>query len=457
MEITALLLSRIQFGLTIGFHILFPTLTIGLALLLTVHEGLWLATKRSIYRESCRFWARIFAVSFGMGVVSGVVLSYEIGTNFAGFSEATGNVLGPLFSYEVLTAFFLEAGFLGIMLFGWDRVPRWLHFFSTTMVAVGTLISAFWILAANSWMHTPAGFSLQDGVFLVEDWWAIVFNPSFPYRYAHMICASLLTTAFVAAGVGAWHVLNHTQSEFGRMTLRLAVLTAALLAPLQVLVGDLHGLNTLEHQPMKVAAMEGHWNTGTGVPLLLFAIPDEAAETNHFELGIPRLASLILTHDLDGEVQGLTEVPPEDRPPVAPVFWAFRVMVGIGMLFLLLAWSGVAQWLRGQLHNPSGLNRRYLQALILASPLGFVAVIAGWLVTEIGRQPWVVYGLMRTADSGSGSVTAGEVATSLSLFSIIYALLLAVFIWVVLRLVRTAVGTGPQRSDNTVAAQGQLA
>ncbi|MBR9812310.1 cytochrome ubiquinol oxidase subunit I [bacterium] len=457
MEITALLLSRIQFGLTIGFHILFPTLTIGLALLLIAHEGLWLATKRAIYRESCRFWARIFAVNFGMGVVSGVVLSYEIGTNFAAFSEATGNVLGPLFSYEVLTAFFLEAGFLGIMLFGWDRVPRWLHFFSTVMVGIGTLISAFWILAANSWMHTPAGFSMQDGVFFVEDWWAIVFNPSFPYRYAHMICASLLTTAFVAAGVGAWHVLNHKQAEFGRMTLRLAVLTAALLAPLQILLGDLHGLNTLEHQPMKVAAMEGHWNTDTGVPLLLFAIPDQAAETNHFEIGIPEITSLILTHDLDGEVKGLTEVPPEDRPPVAPVFWAFRVMVGIGVLFLLLAWSGVVQLLRGRLYDGAGLNRHLLRGLILASPLGFVAVIAGWLVTEIGRQPWVVYGLMRTADSGSATVTAAEVATSLSLFSIIYSVLLVVFVFVVLRMMRTAVGTGPQPSDNTAAAQGQPA
>lgn len=452
MEITALLLSRIQFGLTIGFHILFPTLTIGLALLLLVHEALWLATGRAIYRESCRFWARIFAVNFGMGVVSGVVLSYEIGTNFANFSEATGNVLGPLFSYEVLTAFFLEAGFLGIMLFGWDRVPRWLHLLSTALVAVGTLISAFWILAANSWMHTPAGFSVQDGVFFAEDWWAIVFNPSFPYRYAHMVCASFLTTAFVAAGVGAWHVWRRPGTEFGRMTLKLAVLTAALLAPLQIVIGDLHGLNTLEHQPMKVAAMEGHWETGTGVPLLLFAIPDQDGETNHFELGVPKLASLILTHELDGEVQGLTEVPPEDRPPVAPVFWSFRVMVGIGVLFLLLAWLGVSQLMRGRLFDTTGFNRLYLRGLILASPLGFVAVIAGWLVTEIGRQPWVVYGLMRTADSGSDTVTAGEVATSLSLFTVIYALLLVVFVWVVLRLMRSAVGTGPQPGDLPQAA-----
>lgn len=432
MELTALLLSRIQFGLTIGFHILFPTLTIGLALLLLAHESLWLATKREIYLRSCQFWSRIFAVNFGMGVVSGIVLSYEIGTNFAGFSEATGNVLGPLFSYEVLTAFFLEAGFLGIMLFGWTRVSPWLHLLSTFMVAVGTLISAFWILAANSWMHTPAGFELRDGVFYVTDWWDVVFNPSFPFRYTHMVLASLLTTAFVAAGVGAWYVLRDRHAAFGRMTLRLAVITAAILAPLQILAGDFHGLNTLEHQPMKVAAMEGHWNTDAGVPLLLFAWPDETAETNHFEIGIPRLASFILTHDPDGVVKGLTEVPAEDRPPVAPVFFSFRIMVGIGLLFLVLAYVGVVLlWRRRLYAHPS-----YLRAMIAASPLGFVAVIAGWITTEIGRQPWVVAGLMRTADSGSPTVTAAEVATSLALFVGVYSLLLVVFIGVVLVLIR---------------------
>lgn len=440
MEVTALLLSRIQFGLTIGFHILFPTLTIGLALLLLAHESLWLATRREIYLRSCQFWSRIFAVNFGMGVVSGIVLSYEIGTNFAGFSEATGNVLGPLFSYEVLTAFFLEAGFLGIMLFGWTRVPPWLHWLSTLMVAVGTLISAFWILAANSWMHTPAGFEIRDGVFFVTDWWAVVFNPSFPYRYVHMVLASLLTTAFVAAGVGAWYVLRDRHAAFGRMTLRLAVITAAILAPLQIVAGDFHGLNTLEHQPMKVAAMEGHWETGAGVPLLLFAWPDDEAETNHFEVGIPRLASLILTHDPDGVVQGLTEVPAEDRPPVAPVFFSFRVMVGIGLLFLLLAYVGVWLLWRRRLY----VQRSYLRALIAASPLGFFAVIAGWLTTEIGRQPWVVAGLMRTADSGSPTVQASEVATSLALFIGVYSLLLIVFIGVVLMLIRNGPSQGPE-------------
>ena len=440
MEVTALLLSRIQFGLTIGFHILFPTLTIGLALLLLAHESLWLATRREIYLRSCQFWSRIFAVNFGMGVVSGIVLSYEIGTNFAGFSEATGNVLGPLFSYEVLTAFFLEAGFLGIMLFGWTRVPPWLHWLSTLMVAVGTLISAFWILAANSWMHTPAGFEIRDGVFFVTDWWAVVFNPSFPYRYVHMVLASLLTTAFVAAGVGAWYVLRDRHAAFGRMTLRLAVITAAILAPLQIVAGDFHGLNTLEHQPMKVAAMEGHWETDAGVPLLLFAWPDDEAETNHFEVGIPRLASLILTHDPDGVVQGLTEVPAEDRPPVAPVFFSFRVMVGIGLLFLLLAYVGVWLLWRRRLY----VQRSYLRALIAASPLGFFAVIAGWLTTEIGRQPWVVAGLMRTADSGSPTVQASEVATSLALFIGVYSLLLIVFIGVVLMLIRNGPSQGPE-------------
>ena len=440
MELTALLLSRIQFALTIGFHILFPTLTIGLALLLFAHEALWLATRRAIYLQSCRFWSRIFAVNFGMGVVSGIVLSYEIGTNFAGFSEATGNVLGPLFSYEVLTAFFLEAGFLGIMLFGWKRVPGWLHIMATGMVAIGTLISAFWILAANSWMHTPAGFEVRDGVFYATDWWAVVFNPSFPYRYTHMVLASLLTTAFVAAGVGAWYVLRDRHAEFGRMTLRLAVITAAVLAPLQLVAGDFHGLNTLKHQPMKVAAMEGHWHTETGVPLLLFAIPDQAAEKNHFEIGIPKIASLILTHELDGELKGLTEVPPEDRPPVAPVFLSFRVMVGIGMLFIALAATGLVLLLLGRLFA----YPLYLKALIAASPLGFFAVIAGWVTTEIGRQPWVVAGLMRTADSGSATVQTSEVATSLALFSVVYLLLLLVFIGVILGLIRKGPTTGPE-------------
>ncbi|MEN8821319.1 MAG: cytochrome ubiquinol oxidase subunit I, partial [Abyssibacter sp.] len=311
---------------------------------------------------------------------------------------------------------------------------------STLMVAVGNLISAFWIIAANSWMHTPAGIEIRDGVFYVTDLWAVVFNPSFPYRYVHMVLASLLTTAFVAAGVGAWYVLRDRHAAFGRMTLRLAVITAAILAPLQIVAGDFHGLNTLEHQPMKVAAMEGHWETDAGVPLLLFAWPDDEAETNHFEVGIPRLASLILTHDPDGVVQGLTEVPAEDRPPVAPVFFSFRVMVGIGLLFLLLAYVGVWLLWRRRLY----VQRSYLRALIAASPLGFFAVIAGWLTTEIGRQPWVVAGLMRTADSGSPTVQASEVATSLALFIGVYSLLLIVFIGVVLMLIRKGPSQGPE-------------
>jgi cytochrome d ubiquinol oxidase subunit I len=435
MEETALLLSRIQFAFTIAYHIIFPSLSMGLAVFLVLLRALELKTGDARWRASGIFWSRIFALSFGMGVVSGVVLSYEIGTNFGRFAEVAGPVVGPLMSYEVLSAFFLEAGFLGIVLFGRNRVGPRLHFFATCMVALGTLMSAFWILAANSFMQTPAGFSVVDGVVHVESWWQAIFNPSFPYRFAHMVTASYLATAFVVAAVGAWYVLTPRHESFGAETLKLALAVAAVLAPLQVLLGDLHGLNTREHQPVKLAAIEAHWHTARGVPLVLFALPDQAAESNRYELSVPKLGSLILAHSLDGEVRGLTEVPPADRPPVAVVFWAFRVMVGCGGVMLLLAWGGLLLWWRRRLTQ----SRRYLGLLCLAGPLGFVAIIAGWITTECGRQPWVVYGVMRTAEAASRVATA-NVAISLAAFIGVYALLFYAFARFFIHLVRRGPG-----------------
>lgn len=430
MELDAVLLSRIQFGFTVGFHILFPTLTIGLAAFLAFVEWRWLRTRDDVYLAQYRFWVRIFALGFGMGVVSGVVLSYEFGTNFSRFSAATGDILGPLLSYEVLTAFFLEAGFLGIMLFGWNRVGPRLHFTATLMVAVGTSLSAFWILSANSWMHTPAGYEVVDGRFLPLDWWAIVFNPSFPYRLVHMLLASYLTTCFVIAGLSAWYLLKNQHREFARRGLSIALWAAVVLAPLQIVAGDLHGLNVQEHQPMKVAAMEGLWQTRKGAPLVLFAIPDQKAETNRFAVEIPNGASLILKHDPDGEVKGLNEVAPADRPNVPVVFFAFRLMVGIGFLFLAVAiWSLWLRW-RGGFDGRSW----FLRACVATLPLGFVGTIAGWIVAEVGRQPWVVHGLMRTADAVS-NIPAAQVMTSLILFVAVYGILFAAFLYYVGRLV----------------------
>src|SRR5690554_6262751 len=330
MELDALMLARLQFAFTISFHIIFPAITIGLASYLAVLEGFWLKTGDPVYRALYQYWLKIFAVNFGMGVVSGLVMAYQFGTNWSYFSDFAGGVTGPLLAYEVLTAFFLEAGFLGVMLFGWSRVGPGLHFFATIMVALGTLISSTWILASNSWMQTPAGFEILDGRVVPTDWLAVIFNPSFPYRLAHMVTAAFLTTCFVIGGVGAWYLRRGVHVEEGRRMLKLAVAFAAIALPLQVLVGDLHGLNVGEHQPVKLAAMEAHWEAGepgAGVPLVLFALPDAANETNRYELAIPRLGSLILTHSWDGEIEPLTAVPASDRPPVAPVFWAFRIMV----------------------------------------------------------------------------------------------------------------------------------
>ncbi len=415
MELDPLILSRVQFGFVIAFHIIFPSFTIGLASWLAVLEAQWLRTGDARYRELYRFWTKIFAVAFGMGVVSGIVMSFQFGTNWSRFSIATGNVLGPLLNYEVLTAFFLEAGFLGIMLFGWNRVGPRVHFMATCMVAAGTLVSTFWILSANSWMHTPQGYELRDGVFFPVDWFAIVFNPSFPYRLVHMVTAAYLTTAFVAVGVGAWYLVRERFVRQARTMVSMGLGLIAVAAPLQILFGDLHGLNVLEYQPAKLAAMEGHWETRRGAPLILFAWPDEAAEANRMEIGIPRLASLILTHDLDGEIKGLKAWPRDQRPPVAIVFWSFRVMVAIGFLMLLIGLIGLYLRWRGRLYD----SRWFLELCRLTSPLGFVAILAGWVTAEVGRQPYVVYGVMRTADALS-PVDAASVATSLTLFATAY-------------------------------------
>lgn len=449
-EFDALMLSRIQFAFTVGYHIIFPSMSIGLAqylLFLRFNEYRLSGSASERYKESYNFWSRIFALSFGMGVVSGVVLSYEIGTNWGRFSEMAGPIVGPLMSFEVMTAFFLEAGFLGIMLLGRNRVPPGLHLFATAMVALGTSISAFWILSANSWMHTPAGYEIVGDALHPADWLAAIFNPSFPYRYFHMVVAALLATCFLVASVGAWFVLNHEvregDREFGLRNLRNALFTAALLAPLQIFIGDLHGLNTLEHQPMKVAAMEGHWDTGGNVPLLLFALPNEEEGKNDFEIGIPNLTSFILTRTWDGEVPGLNSVPAEDRPPVLPVFISFRVMVGCGLLMLALAWLGSLQLLRKKLRS----TRWLLQALKYSAPLGFIAILAGWITTEVGRQPWVVYGLIRTKDAATLLPTA-DVLFTLSLFIVVYSILFYAFFRFFRYLVRKG-PAGPMQPSDT--------
>lgn len=428
----ALLLSRIQFGFTIGFHILFPTLTIGLAWFLVCFEAAWRRTQRAYWLELYRFWVKIFALTFGMGVVSGLVLSYEFGTNFSRFSDMAGPVLGPLLSVEVLTAFFVEAGFLGIMLFGWDKVGPRLHFLASLLVALGTTNSAFWILSANSFMHTPQGAEWVDGQLVPKDWWAVVFNPSFPYRLTHMLLASAITSALVVAGGSAWCLWKDVYRGAGLAGLRTAITVLAIAAPLQIVVGDAHGLNVREHQPMKVAAMEGLWETTRAAPLLLFAVPDQQAQRNHFEIGIPKLASLILSHDLDGEIQGLRTVPPEMQPPVLPVFFGFRLMVGLGLLFLLLGAWGVWRWVGGKLER----DRLMLRAFMVATPMGFIATLAGWIVAETGRQPWLVHGLIRTHE-GVSDLPAAAVATSLTIFVLVYCLLLTAYLYYVFKLVQT--------------------
>lgn len=434
-EPEVVLLSRIQFGFVMSFHIIFPAFTIGLASWLAFLAGAYLRTKRTLWRELYLFWMKIFAVSFALGVVSGIVMSFQFGTNWAELSERAGNVLGPLLSYEVLTAFFLEATFLGVMLFGWRRVSPRMHFLATCMVALGTLVSTFWIISANSWMHTPAGYEIRDGVFHAANWWQVIFNPSFPIRLAHMVLAAFITTCFVVGGVSAIYLLRDRHREGAVLMLKLATAFAAITVPLQILVGDLHGLAVHEHQPMKLAAMEGHWETSRGVPLLLFAIPDEANETNRFEVGIPKLGSLIITHDPNGEIRGLKEVPPDERPPVAPVFYAFRVMVGIGILMLLTAAWSLLRWRGDKLAQ----SRALLHMWAWMSPAGFIAVLAGWYTTEIGRQPYVIYGLMRTSEAAT-AIGAASVKTSLVAFGTVYLFVFIAGSYYLLKLLRK----GPQ-------------
>nr|WP_156641200.1 cytochrome ubiquinol oxidase subunit I [Lysobacter gilvus] len=436
-----MLLSRIQFGFVISFHILFPAFTIGLASWLAFLEWRWLRTRDGMWLELYKFWLKIFAVSFGMGVVSGIVMSFQFGTNWAILSERAGNILGPLLSYEVLTAFFLEATFLGVMLFGIKRVKPSMHFFATCMVALGTLISTFWIIAANSWMQTPQGHVIDaQGVFQPANWWAIIFNPSFPYRLPHMVLAAFITTCFVIGGVSAWYLRRGVHVEEAKRMLKLAVAFAAIAVPLQILAGDLHGLNVLKHQPVKLAAMEAHWESHPGgMPLVLFAVPNEREERNDYEIAVPKLGSVVLTHTLTGEVQPLKAVPREDRPPVKPVFYAFRVMVGIGTLMLLLAMASLWQWRRGRLFDSPLLLRGWNYMV----PSGFIALLAGWYVVEIGRQPWVVHGALRTADAVSPTLAAASVWTSLITFAVVYAIVFGAGIWYLFRLVQA----GPSKHE----------
>ncbi len=430
--IDAVTLARVQFAANISFHILFPTITIALGWVLLFFKLRYNRTKDAAWLDAYRLWVKVFALSFALGVVSGVTMSFQFGTNWPGFMEAVGNIAGPLLAYEVLTAFFLEATFLAIMLFGQNRVSNRVHTLATFLVAAGTTLSAFWILVLNSWMQTPQGFEWREGKAFAVDWWAIVFNPSLPYRLTHMLLASALTVAFLIAGVSAYRYLRGQRSADVRVSLKFGCYLAALLIPVQIFVGDLHGLNTLKHQPAKVAAMEGLWETERGAPLLLFAIPDEEARTNHFEVAIPKGASLILTHDPDGELKGLNEFRGA-HPPVAPVFWSFRVMVGIGVLMLVLSW--LASW---QLYRRRGeLAPAVARALTIFTFSGWIATLAGWYVTEIGRQPYLVYGVLTTKEAAS-TVPAPLIGMSLSMYLALYLALIVAYITVVFYLARKA-------------------
>ncbi len=454
-----LLLSRIQFGANISFHILFPTITIALGWVLLFFKLRFNATGDVKWMEAYRFWVKVFALSFAMGVVSGITMSFQFGTNWPGFMETVGNIAGPLLAYEIMTAFFLEAVFLGIMLFGFSRVPGWLHTTATFLVAFGTTMSAFWILVLNSWMHTPAGFEMHDGVAFATDWWAIIFNPSMPYRLVHMLLASGLTVAFLLAGLSAFRWLIGDRSAEVRTTLKSGLILGATLIPLQILAGDFHGLNTLEHQPAKVAAMEGNWETGPNVPLLLFAVPDKETRSNLLEIAVPNGASLILTHKTDGVVPGLNDFVTEDgtvkHPPVAPVFYSFRVMVGTGMAMLLLSWAAVVIMARRR--DVGALPKPLLWALVPMAFSGWVATLAGWYTTEIGRQPWLVYGVL-TTEQAVADVPAPFVGTTLAAYLAIYVLLLAAYVSVLFFLARKAAqGDRPRRrtplSGEAIVAQ----
>lgn len=450
LNLSAIDLARMQFAFTVSFHIIFPAITIGLASFLAVLEGLWLRSRDDTYRDLYHFWSKIFAVNFGMGVVSGLVMAYEFGTNWSGFSQFAGSITGPLLTYEVLTAFFLEAGFLGVMLFGWNRVGRGLHFFSTCMVALGTIISTFWILASNSWMQTPQGYEIVNAQVVPTDWLAVIFNPSFPYRLAHMATAAFVATAFFVGASGAWHLLKKRDNPAVRRMLSMAMWMALIVAPLQAVIGDMHGLNTLEYQSAKIAAIEGHWeNTNDEpTPLILFGWPDMAAEKTRFSLEVPYLGSLILTHSLDRQIPALKSFAPEDRPNSTIVFWSFRIMAGLGMLMIALGlWS---LWLRkrGTLYE----CRPFLYLALFMGPSGLIAMLAGWITTEVGRQPWVVYGVMRTADAASHH-SVQQLTFTLVMFVVVYFALFGTGIGYMMRLVRK--GPQPHAEHSLAGGPGQ--
>jgi cytochrome d ubiquinol oxidase subunit I len=436
-------LARFQFAFTMSFHIVFPVFTIGLASYLAVLEGLWLVRRDQVYLKLFDYWKTIFAITFGMGVVSGIVISYQFGTNWAGFADKAGPVVGPLMAYEVLTAFFLEAGFLGVMLFGLKRVGPGLHFAATILVAVGTLISATWIISVNSWMQTPAGFAMNaQGQFIPVDWLKIIFNPSFPYRLVHMVLAAYLTTAFMVGAVGAGHLLANSSSRPARIMLSMAMWMAIIVTPIQMVVGDMHGLNSLEFQPAKVAAIEGHYETTQPAPLVLFGIPDDTAETTRYAIEIPVLGSLILTHTLDGEIKGLKAFPKDMRPPALIPFFSFRIMVGLGVLMLLVGAWALVERLRKRLYADEWLHR----VVVTMGPAGFLAVLCGWYTTEVGRQPFTVYGLLRTADSIS-PVDAPAVGASLIAFIIVYFVVFGAGVFYMFRLMRRSPDAGDDLLD----------
>jgi cytochrome d ubiquinol oxidase subunit I len=432
MHLDPLFLSRLQFVWVIALHILLPAFTVGLASFIAFMEGLYFTTGRETYFRISTFWTRVFSVAFGMGVVSGIVMPFQFGTNWSRFSAATANIIGPGLAYEGLTAFFLEATFLGILLFGRTLVPRWMHFVAALMVAFGTLFSSFWILSVNSWMQTPVGYALVDGKFFPKDWWQIIFNPSFPYRLTHTVCGFYVTTAFVVLGVAAYLIRKRKYVEEARLMLSTTLWLLLALVPLQIFLGDLHGINTLEYQPAKLAAIEARWTTESRVPLTLFAIPDDAQETNHFAIDVPWLGSLILTHSLDGTVRGLKDWPVNERPPVAPPFFAFRIMVGIGFLMLALVLVGNLLRRRGRVYE----NTLFLRTCEFFAPAGFIAVVAGWVVTEVGRQPWTVYGLLRTADSVSPSLTGLNVLLSFIGYIVVYLVIFPAGLIIMARIVR---------------------
>jgi cytochrome d ubiquinol oxidase subunit I len=448
-----IVLARAQFAFTVSFHFIFPSFSIGLASYLAVLEALWLRTGKQLYLDIFRFWLKIFAVAFAMGVVSGIVMSYQFGTNWAVFSDKTGPVIGPLMAYEVLTAFFLEAGFLGVMLFGMEKVGRKLHFAATCLVAVGTTISAFWILSANSWMQTPVGYAInaQDQFVVAGSWATVIFNPSFPYRLVHTVIAAYLTTSLVVGATGAWHLLRNRDDPHARKIFSMAMWMAALVAPIQILAGDQQGLNTLEHQPAKVMAMEGHYDSHPdGAPLILFGIPNAKEKRVDYAVEIPKAGSLILKHDLNAPLAGLDTVPDDREPPVWIVFWSFRIMVGLGLaIFGLGLWSLFARW-RGRLYDWKWLHRTG----ILMGPAGFVAVIAGWVTTEVGRQPWTVYGLLRTTDSAS-PLAAPAVGASLIAFVLVYFAVFGIGTWYILKLIDKGVEAGePELTDGPIRTAG---